>query len=67
MITNLTAAESAAKGTHGTGTATAKELHAAEVRMHEAVARIAGAGILAFAGNASVRSAFEAIKPKKKP
>lgn len=67
-LTQLVAAEDAAKA-KGTGPAagvTAKALRAAETRMHEAVGRIAGAGILAFARNATVRAAFEAIKPKKK-
>ena len=43
-----------------------KAKRAAETRMHEATARIAGAGVLAFATNAAVRAEFEALKPKKK-
>jgi hypothetical protein len=62
----VTAAEAAAKSAGGKTGATAKQLHAAEVSMHEAVARIAGAGALAFATNAAVRAQFEALKPKKK-
>jgi len=34
--------------------------------MHEATARISGAGALAFAQNAAVRAEFEALKVKKK-
>jgi hypothetical protein len=59
-------AASAAMGTGGKATGTAKERHAAEVRMHEAVARIAGVGALAFATNATVRAQFAALKVKKK-
>ncbi len=62
----VTAAEAVAKSAGGTTGATAKQLHAAEVSMHEAVARIAGAGALAFATNAAVRAQFEALKPTKK-
>jgi len=61
----VTAAEVVAKGSTG-GAATAKERQAAEVRMHEAVARIAGAGALAFATNAAVRAEFAALVVKKK-
>jgi hypothetical protein len=65
---DLTAADTAAKakGAGAAGGVTAKEMRAAETRMHEAVARIAGAGVLAFARNPAVRAEFEAIKPKKK-
>jgi hypothetical protein len=62
----LASAETVAKGKGGTAGTTAKELRAAEVRMHEAVARIAGVGALAFATNAAVRAQFEALEPKKK-
>jgi hypothetical protein len=34
--------------------------------MHEAVARIAGVGVLAFVTNAAVRAQFEALRVKKK-
>ncbi len=66
-LAQVAAAESAAMGSTGkvAGT-TAKERHAAEVQMHEAVARIAGVGALAFATNATVRAQFEALKVKKK-
>jgi hypothetical protein len=33
--------------------------------MHDAVARISGAGVLAFATNAAVRAEFAALKPMK--
>lgn len=39
---------------------------AAEARVEEAVARIAGTGTLAFAMNAALRAQFEALKPNKK-
>ena len=59
-LTELTAAEAAAKG--GTGDAVkAKQVDAAEKRMKEAVARIAGAGVLAFARNAELRAKFAAL------
>lgn len=66
-ISDMTAAQAAAKaaGVSGKSTPTAKDLHAAEVRMHEAIARIAGAGTLAFARNPAVRAQFEALVPKK--
>jgi hypothetical protein len=64
-IAALTAAEVVVKGSKGGG-ATAKERQAAEVRMHEAVARISGAGVLAFATNAPVRAEFAALAVKKK-
>jgi hypothetical protein len=59
------AAEIVVKGSTG-GAATGKERHAAEVRMHEAVARIAGAGVLAFATSPTVRAEFAALAVKKK-
>jgi hypothetical protein len=62
----VTAAETLAKAAGGKTGATAKQMHAAEVSMHEAVARIAGVGTLAFATNAAVRAQFAALKPKKK-
>jgi hypothetical protein len=64
-IAAVQAAEVVVKGATGGG-ATGKERHAAEVRMHEAVARIAGAGALAFATNAAVRAQFAALAVKKK-
>jgi hypothetical protein len=66
-IAALTAAEAAAgaKGGKANGT-TGAQRRAAESRMHEATARIAGAGALAFAQNATVRAEFEALKAKKK-
>lgn len=60
---NAAEASAAAAGTKGP---TAKERRAAETRMHEATARIAGAGALAFAQDAATRAKFEALKPKKK-
>lgn len=62
----VTAAGTAAKAAGGITGATSKQLHAAEVSMHEAVARIAGAGTHAFATNAPFRAQFAALKPKKK-
>jgi hypothetical protein len=56
----LAAAETAAKGS--AAGVTAKDRRAAETRMHAAVARIAGAGALAFATNAPVRALFSALK-----
>jgi hypothetical protein len=65
----LAAVTSAEEAAHASGAkaggATAKAKKAAEVRMHEATARIAGAGALAFAQNASVRAEFEALRGKK--
>jgi hypothetical protein len=62
-LADLTAAETLAKGQ--SGGPTGKQRRAAETRMHEAVARIAGTGALAFATNAAVRAQFEALKPMK--
>jgi hypothetical protein len=64
-LADLTAAETLAKGKAGQGSTTGKERHAAEGRMHEAVARIGGAGVLAFATNAAVRAEFAALKGMK--
>jgi hypothetical protein len=65
-LSDLTVAENLAKGkSGGAGGSTGKERHAAEVRMHEAVARISGVGVLAFATNAAVRAEFAALKPMK--
>jgi hypothetical protein len=61
----LTAAETAAKGGAAAAGTTGKERRAAETAMHEAVARIAGAGVLAFATNAAVRAQFAALKPAR--
>jgi hypothetical protein len=60
-LADLMAAESLAKGTSAQGGTTGKERHAAEKRIREAVARIAGAGALAFATNATVRAEFAAL------
>jgi hypothetical protein len=65
-VSNLTAAEAAAKAQGGTAGVTAKERRAAETRMHEATVRIAGVGALAFALNPTVRAQFEALRPAKK-
>jgi hypothetical protein len=59
------AAEAVAKAKGGKVGTTAKELRAAEVRMHEATRRIAGAGVLAFAMSPAVRAQFEALKKKR--
>jgi hypothetical protein len=59
-LTDLKAAEAFAKGKWGQPTT--KEKHAAEARMHDAVERISGAGILAFATNAAVREEFTALR-----
>ena len=66
-VAALTTAETAARGSSATtaGT-TAAARRAAETGMHEATARISGAGALAFAQNAAVRAEFEALKVKKK-
>jgi hypothetical protein len=64
-LAELTAAEALAKEEAGNGGATGKERHAAETRMHEAVARIGGAGVLAFATQAAVRAEFSALKGMK--
>ncbi len=66
-LTALGEAEAAAKAKGApTGAATAKAKKAAEARMHEATARIAGAGVLAFALSAGVRAEFEGLRGKKK-
>jgi len=66
-LTAVTEAEAAAKAKGAaSGAATAKAKKAAEVRMHEATARITGAGVLAFALSAGVRAEFEGLRGKKK-
>ena len=61
-LADLTAAEALARGKSGQGGGTTgKERQAAERRMREAVARISGAGVLAFATNATVRAEFAAL------
>ena len=60
-LQELEAAETAAGSKGGTSGTTAKQRRAAAVAMNDAVARIAGAGVLAFATNASVRAQFEAL------
>ena len=65
-LADVTAAEAAAQGSAAKASGSGKERHAAEVRMHEAGARIAGAGAPAFATNATVRALFVALKVKKK-
>jgi hypothetical protein len=65
-LDGLTAAEAAAHTAGGKATTTAKQKHAAAVRMHEATARIAGAGVLAFAQDAAVRAQFAGLVPKRK-
>lgn len=61
-LADLMAAEALARGksAQGGGT-TGKERHAAARRMREAVARISGVGVLAFATNAAVRAEFAAL------
>ena len=61
---DLAAAETAARGDGGKAGATKREQRAAAARMVATVARIAGAGALAFAQNAAVRARFEALKQK---
>ena len=57
----LLTAEIAAGSRGGAAGTTAKQRRAATVSMNDAVARIAGAGVLAFATNASVRAQFESL------
>jgi hypothetical protein len=66
-ITALEAAQAAAETSAGkvSGT-TGAQRRAAEARMHEATAKIAGVGTLAFAANTTVRAQFEALKTAKK-
>jgi hypothetical protein len=59
-LTELKAAEAFAKGKWGQPTR--KEKRAAEVRMLEAVTRISGAGVMAFATNPEVREEFAALR-----
>ena len=59
-LADLRAADAFAKGTWDKPTT--KERHAAAARMHDAVTRISGAGILAFATNAAVREEFAALR-----
>jgi len=56
----------AAAGPSGKTGPSATLKRAAATRMHAAIARIAGAGVLAFAQNASIRADFEALRVKKK-
>ncbi len=63
-VAAVNAAEAQAKA-NGTDGPTVKQQRAAEARMHEATARIAGVGALAFAQNAAVRAQFEALRPKR--
>jgi hypothetical protein len=63
-MSDLKAAETAAMGNAGKPGPTAKDRRAAEARLGEAVARIAGAGTLAFATNAAVRATFAALITK---
>lgn len=64
-VADLKAAEELAE-MHGNKSApTLKTRRAAEKRMLEAVGRIAGAGVLAFAQHAAIRAQFEALKPQK--
>jgi hypothetical protein len=60
----LTAAEAAAHGGGEAAGPTAKEKRAAVKRMGEATARIAGAGVLAFAQDAGVRAEFAGLVGK---
>ena len=64
-LADLTAAVTAAHAHGGKTTPTAKDRGVAAKRMHEATGRIAGAGVLAFAQNATVRAEFAALKPMK--
>jgi hypothetical protein len=64
-IADVSTAEASAAAAGATGP-TAKEKRAAETRVHEATARIAGAGALAFSQDAATRAKFAALVPKKK-
>jgi len=64
-MAELTAAEEAAKATSGAGL-TGKETRVVAARIGEAVARIGGAGVLAFANNTAVRAEFEPLLPARK-
>lgn len=67
ILAELTKAETLAKGKFAAaGGVTGKQRHAAVARMHDAVARISGVGVLAFATNAAVRAEFAALAPMKK-
>ena len=68
-MASFTAAEALATAPRGGKAATgapAKLKRAAAARMHEATARIAGAGALAFAQSAAIRAEFETLRAKKK-
>jgi hypothetical protein len=66
-IAGVKAAEAAATtGGAANGGTTAKERKAAEARVDAAVARIAGAGVLAFATDATTRAQFQALMVTKK-
>ena len=63
----LATAPRGGKAAAGAGAgAPAKLKRAAATRMHDATARIAGAGALAFAQSAAIRAEFEALRAKKK-
>jgi hypothetical protein len=64
-IVELNAAETAAHGTAATTKTTSAIKRAATTRMDQAVAKIAGAGTLAFALVPATRALFEALRPKK--
>jgi hypothetical protein len=64
-IVELDAAETAAHGTTASSKTTAADKRAATTRIDQAVARIAGAGTLAFALVPTTRALFEALRPKK--
>ena len=59
-LTDVRAAEEAARAEQAAGP-TGKERRAAEARMKETVARIAGAGALAFARDAALRAEFSGL------
>jgi len=65
-VADLTAAVTAAQAHGGKPTPTMKDRHTAALRMNAAVGRIAGAGLLAFAQDATTRALFAALVPPKK-
>jgi hypothetical protein len=65
-VSSLSAAQASTAAGKAAGGTTAKAKKAAAVRMHEAVARIAGVGVLAFALDSATRAQFEALRVKKK-
>lgn len=65
-VADLEAAVTVAQAHGGKTTPTAKDKHAAALRMNAATGRIAAAGLLAFAQDATTRAEFAALAPPKK-